>query len=446
MSEPIVIASYRGAGDDGRAEKVAGGLIQLLVPWAHQREVHWVSAAEETIEADTEGLNVPVPIDPSSRHGHYDTISNSVLWPLFHGLDDWVADTIRDTNSAEEAWSAYGGVNHRFAQRIAEHAPQGAVVVVHDYQLLLVPGALAEMRRDLRITYFHHIPFASASEFRLLPGSWRAEIASSVIHAACGFQSPRWESRFLDFCRGEDIDPAPATFVAPVCPDIDKLTRDVSSTEVLRLRRALRDRIGQRKLIVRVDRADPMKNVLGGVHACEALLSQNPGWKSRFVFAHHLVPTRASVDRYNEYLHEVLDAVAAVNSRWSTPEWEPIHINIADHREHGLALLAEYDVLLVNPVREGMNLVAYEGPSVNTRDGALVLSEEAGAYDFLASGVLGIDPASPADTAAKLLQALSLPAPRRGIQAEELRSIIQSKALTGWHDELVRAASPAQVT
>jgi trehalose 6-phosphate synthase len=144
-------------------------------------------------------------------------------------------------------------------------------------------------------------------------------------------------------------------------------------------------------------------------------------------------------------LDEVLDAVTTVNSRWSTPKWEPIHTNVADHREYGLALLAEYDVLLVNPIREGMNLVAYEGPSVNTRDGTVVLSEEAGAYDLLAPGVLGIDPTSPDDTAAKLLQALTSTASKRAIQAEELRSIIQPIDSTAWHDELVLAASPTQV-
>jgi trehalose 6-phosphate synthase len=450
MNESVVIASYRGPqpgnGGNGRSAKAAGGLIQVLAPWTQERAVLWVSATEEATDGDREEVNVPVAIDPSWQSGHYDVISNSVLWPLFHGLSDWVANTLRDTESAESAWRDYRAVNHRFAERISDHAAQEAVVVVHDYQLLLVPGALARMRPDLRIAYFHHIPFASASEFRLVPGPWRAEIASSVACVACGFQSPRWKSRFLDFCDGENIDYSPDAFVAPVCPDIGNLARDVRSSEVLRLRRVLRERIGERKLIARVDRADPMKNVLGGVHACEALLAQNPSWTNNFAFVHHLVPTRGSINRYNDYLDEVLDAVATVNSRWSTPEWQPIHINIADHREYGLALLAEYDVLLVNPIREGMNLVAYEGPSVNTRDGVVVLSEEAGAYDLLGPGTLGIVPASPDDTAAKLLQALSLPVSKRAIQAEELKAIIQSVDRTGWHDELVRAAAPPQTT
>lgn len=449
MTKPVVIASYRGPAEGStraneEVPKGAGGLIQVLQPWAQEHGALWVFAAEaETTPERGGGDRVHIAINDSLRHGHYDLVSNSILWPLFHGMQGWVTDGIRDPAAAETAWGHFRTVNDLFAEQIAEHAPAGATVVAHDYQLLLVPGALRQMRPDLRVAYFHHIPFASAAEFRVLPEPWRREVACSLAGCRCGFQSPRWERRYLDFCAAAGIQAVPDTFVAPVCPNLGGLLRDANSDEVVRLRRDLRNRVGERQLIARVDRADPMKNVLGGVRALDLLLTRRPSWRGEFVFAHHLVPTRTSISGYRSHLSEVLEVIRAVNEKWGDVGWQPIHVNVADRRDYGLALLTEYDVLLVNPVREGMNLVAHEGPAVNTRDGVVVLSEEAGAHDLLAPAVLGVDPSSQSDTASELARALAMPANERTARAKDLRSTLASLGGQSWHDAVVRAGIPA---
>lgn len=442
MSDAVVIASYRGpagrsAGSPGGGPKGAGGLIQVLQPWARERQALWVFAGEDGGDrgARADCQAAPVSIDPAHRRGHYDLVSNSILWPHFHGLHGWASESISSA-TAESGWQSFRAVNHSFAERIAELAPTGAKVVVHDYQLLLVPGALKVLRPDLNVVYFHHIPFASAAEFGAFPAEWREEVAGSLGGCNCGFQSPRWQDRYLDFCGAEGIGAA-ASFIAPVYPDLTDLDETAASHGVESLRRSLRSEFGGRKLIARVDRADPMKNVLGGVRAFDLLLTRYPAWRGRVVFAHHLVPTRGSVEAYRRYLDEVMAAIEDVNRRWEDGDWQPLHVNLADQREYGLALFAEYDVLLVNPIREGMNLVAHEGPALNERNGVLVLSQEAGAHDALAPAAIGVDPVDDSGTAAALAEALEMPDEARAARARALRSTLAGLNRHSWHDKVV---------
>lgn len=448
-----LIASYRGPADagiwDSSAPKAAGGLIQALQPWVEAHNAWWVFAAGEgSIAREANEARVPVEIGGKLRHGHYEVISNSILWPLFHGIDDWATDQLRGHVAADEAWACYKAVNRLFGERILACAPTGSTVVAHDYQLLLLPGILRQARPDLDLIYFHHIPFASHAEFRALPKPWRQEVAESLSGCRCGFQSARWERRFVDFCVAEGAC-EPRTFLAPVGPDLAGLAREAESEEVVQLRHTLRKRVGQRKLIARVDRADPMKNVLGGLQAVDLLLAEDPRWCGEFVFVHHLVPTRTTINSYKRHLADIMESIEAVNKRWHDNEWQPIDANVADQRAYGLALLVEYDILLVNPLREGMNLVAHEGPALNRQDGILVLSEEAGAYDALAPAALGVDPSAPLYTAAELGRALAMPAEERVDRAKRLRSTVASLGVDSWHDVVLRAgrtSKPASIS
>jgi trehalose 6-phosphate synthase len=438
-----VIASYRGfaSRNEGLPRPTArGGLIQALGHWAQASGAAWVFASDASPAADALADPKQVLIDETLRHRHYDIVSNSILWPLLHGLKGWASESVPQGDATAVVWDGYRTVNAAFAERIAAAAATAGTVVVHDYQLMLVPGMVKRLRPDLRVVYFHHIAFATPEEFSILPATWRRDIASSLTGCTCGFQSPRWEQLFVRLCATELPEAKPITFVAPVHPDLSGLDRAVASEDVSRIRTQVRERVGDRQLIARVDRADPMKNIPIGVQALDRLLSEHPSWRGRVVFAHHLVPTRDSIARYRTHLGETLAEIDTVNARWRCDGWEPILVNVADQREHGLALLAEYDVLLVNPVREGMNLVAHEGPVVNTRAGVLVLSEQAGAHDLLGEAVLGIEPGSVADTAAALHRALTMDASERSARAEHLRAALASVGSSSWNDELVRAA------
>jgi trehalose 6-phosphate synthase len=441
MDASVVIASYRGFayGNEG-PRRPGGGLIQALGHWAQTNGAAWVFASDTSPATDAPADPTQVLVDEALRHQHYDVVSNSILWPLLHGLTVWAAESVPQDDAAAAVWDGYRTVNAAFADRIAAAAATAATVVVHDYQLMLVPDILKRLRPDLRVVYFHHIAFATPEEFSVLPATWRFDIASSLASCTCGFQSPRWEQMYVQLCTSELPDAEPITFVAPVHPDLGGLDRAVADEDVVWIRTQMRDQIGERKLIARVDRADPMKNVPTGVRALEQLLSEHPDWRGRIVFAHHLVPTRDSVGRYRNHLAEVLAEIDVVNARWRHGDWEPILVNVADHRAYGLALLAEYDVLLVNPVREGMNLIAHEGPVVNTRAGVLVLSKEAGAHDLLSEAALGIEPGNVADTAAALHRALAMHASERSARAERLRTVLASVGGSSWNDELVRAA------
>lgn len=439
----VLVASYRGPADagiwDSSAPKAAGGLIQALQPWVEARDASWVFAADAgSVAPEANEARVPVEIGSKLRHGHYEVVSNSILWPLFHGMDDWVTDQLQGHVAADEAWESFKAVNHLFGEQISVCAPTGSTVVAHDYQLLLLPGILRQARPDLDLVYFHHIPFASPAEFRALPKPWRQELAESLSSCRCGFQSARWERRFLDFCAAEGAC-ASSTFLAPVGPDLAGLAREAESEEVVQLRRTIRERVGRRKLIARVDRADPVKNVLGGLRAVDLLLAEDPRWRGEFVFVHHLVPTRTTVESYRRHLADIMELIEVVNKRWHDREWQPIDANVADQRAYGLALLAEYDILLVNPLREGMNLVAHEGPALNKQDGILVLSEEAGAHDALAPAAVGVDPSASLYTAAELGRALAMPAEERVDRAKRLRSTVASLGVDSWHDLVLRA-------
>jgi trehalose 6-phosphate synthase len=440
--EQVLIASYRGpieAGPSG--PKGAGGLIQVLQPWAEEHGAQWVFAGAEGQQPSDDGLWMPLKFDELPGHQHYGIISNSILWPLFHGLEGRAIGK-KDLGDPDftDAWEGYRQVNAVFADRIAEQAATDAIVVVHDYQLLLVPGMVRALRTDLHVGYFHHIPFAKADELGRLPDSWRKEIVSSLAGGPSGFQSPRWVELYRGCCTAAGASDV-TTFVAPVGANLDGLRKAVDAQAVRGIRAEVRDEVGEMQLIARVDRADPMKNVLTGVKAVDVLLEEHPEWIEQFVFAHHLVPTRSTVPGYREHLDEILEEVEAVNRKWARGDWAPIDIKVLDQRERGLALMCEYDVVLVNPIREGMNLIAHEGPAVNTRDGVLVLSREAGSYDTFSDAALGIDPLSEEDTATGLHRALSMPQAERQERAERLKRHLEVDFMETWHDDIVAAVA-----
>jgi trehalose 6-phosphate synthase len=331
-----------------------------------------------------------------------------------------------------EAWAGFRRVNEAFADHVAENAPESAVVLVQDYHLSLRSVRLREKRPDLALTHFHHTPFASPSELRVLPDAAREELLHGLCgFDACGFHNSRWASNF-DACVSAFGGDNAMTFVSPASADADDIRAVAASDRCADALRALEEEIGERKLIVRVDRIELSKNLVRGFHAFDDLLRTHPEWRERVVFGAFVYPSREGLAEYQAYRQEVEGVIARINAEWSTPTWTPILYDPSDDFPRSVAALRRYDVLLVNPVRDGLNLVAKEGMLVNERDGVLALSRESGVYAELAEAVVPVHPFDIAGTSDALHAALSMPASERQRMLEVGRARVEARTAARW--------------
>jgi trehalose 6-phosphate synthase len=453
--QPLVVLSNRGplsfgrdASGELRAKRGAGGLVVTLGPGVEREGALWVAAASapDDVEAarsgllDADGFHMrAVEIDVATYRAYYDVVANQTLWFCIHGLWDLPRRPRFDRHWAE-AWGSFREVNERFAAVAADFADDGATVLVQDYQLALVPGMLARTRPDVRVVAFMHTPWCTPEELSVLPDQAADELMEGLGSAgACGFHARRWAAAFSACCL-ERLGRRPEAFVAPAATDADDLHSVEASEECARELGRLDELVGDRQVIVRVDRMELSKNVLRGFWAFDELLETRPDLRGRVVFAAKLYPSRQGVADYLSYAQEVQTLADRVNARWSTPEWTPIVIDPEDNHVAAVAALRRADVLLVNPVRDGLNLVAKEGPLVNDRDGVLVLSRNAGAWDELSENALGVNPFDVSGTASALAQALDMPAGEKAHRAKALREVVESRTPVDWFDDLLGAA------
>lgn len=451
---PLVLVSNRGPlsftlGDDGqlRSRRGAGGLVSGIGPLVVGTPTTWIAAAisdgdrvaaeRGRIEAD--GFNVrTLAIDPTTYRQYYDVICNATLWFVHHGLFD-LSRRPRIDRRWYEAWEAYREVNHAFADVVADEAPEGALVLVQDYHLCLVAPRLAERRPDLAAVHFSHTPFATPDLLRVLPTAVRRELLDGLTaHRACGFHTARWAAGF-EACCAELADRTTPTFVAPLAPDPNDLRAVAGGEACQRALDAFDEQLGDRRLIVRVDRIELSKNLLRGFYAFDELLERFPEHRGQVVFGAFVYPSREGLPEYLAYQEEVRTLVQRLVDKWGDDDWTPIVLDTSDDFPASVAALRRYDVLLVNPIRDGLNLVAKEGPLVNERDGELVLSREAGAWDELAEVATGIDPVDVSGTAEALHHALVRPAAERQERAARLRAVATSRTPRDWLDALVAA-------
>jgi trehalose 6-phosphate synthase len=452
----LVVVSNRGplsftADRSGRlvGHEGAGGLVSSLGPLAASAGATWVAAAmTDTDRAaartgvvhDSGYRLVLLALDPEQYRMAYEDVSNATLWYLHHRLFDLARHPSIDARWFD-AWDAYRAVNRRFAEAAAEVAPPGAAVLVQDYHLALVGATLAGARPDLRIVHFTHTPFCDPGELGVLPRAVAAEMLAGMAAArGCGFHVARWADAFAQGCRAV-LGRAPTTFVAPLAPDVERLRKIAASEDCAAAAERLGTAYGELRLIVRVDRVEPSKNILRGFLAFEELLRRHPEWVERVTFLALVYPSREGLADYVAYRHEIESTVAAVNARWGRPGWDPIVLDVADDVARSVAALQNYDVLLVNPVRDGLNLVAKEGPLLNTRNGALVLSREAGAWDELSGAALGVNPFDIGETADALAHALAMGPDARAQHAVAVRAAAGARAPQHWLDDQLAAAS-----
>jgi trehalose 6-phosphate synthase len=450
---PLVLVSNRGPISFVRDEaghlqprRGGGGLVVVLGPGAQRSDALWLAATTDpsVSAADVDGLRFqPVPLDPADYAAYYDVIANQTLWFCLHGLWD-LPRRPRFDRHWWGAWDRFQSVNEQLAAAADSATAPGGTVLIQDYQLALVPALLAKRRPDVRTATFIHTPWCSPEELSVLPD----QVADTVLRGlagggACGFHSARWASSFGDCCR-DRLGFSPATFVAAAAPNMGDLRSVAASPACDAELTALDSLVGDRQLIVRVDRIEPSKNVLRGFWAFDELLETRPDLRGRVVFAAMVYPSRLGLAEYQAYGQEVQALAAVINDRWSDGDWTPVLLDPEDNYPRSVAALRRYDVLLVNPVRDGLNLVAKEGPLVNERDGVLVLSDRAGAADELGPHVLEVNPFDVSNMASRLALAVEMSMSERSRLASGLRSAAAATTPLHWFETLISSAQNSQ--
>jgi trehalose 6-phosphate synthase len=422
---------------------VVSALAPLLAGNADARWFAAVSsdddrAAVSAGKASVDGLDVRLlAIEARALRLHLDAFCNATLWFLHHGLFDLVRRPRFDARF-RESWNAHVEVNSHFADAIAADASQREVVFVNDYHLALVPALLRERRPDLRVLHFTHTPFCGPNTVGVLPDDVATAICSSLAGGPAGFHTARWAQAFAASATATlGSPPAHAPLVSPLGPDADALETARSAPEVAAARDALAETVGDRTVIVRSDRIEPSKNLVRGFLAFDQLLDSRRDLRGRVVFVAMVYASRQGLAEYLAYANEVEQVVDRVNERWATPGWQPIVLDARDHYARTLAGLERYDVLLVNPLRDGMNLVAKEGPLINQHDGVVCLSREAGAFVELAPAVEMVHPFDLDQTAAALAAACDLAPEERAPRAAHLRTLAGARNPKVWLDDLL---------
>ncbi|GGW14735.1 trehalose-6-phosphate synthase [Streptomyces capoamus] len=454
----MLVASNRGPvsyqlGEDGvlHARRGGGGLVSGLSAIGSDAGSVWVCAAlgdgdRAAVrradggllpEGDTGGQRVRMlDVDATVHAEAYNGIANSVLWFVHHMLYQTPLEPVFDAEFRRQ-WASYEAYNRAFAEALAEEAAEGAAVLIQDYHLALAPRMLRQLRPDLRIGHFSHTPWAPPDYFRLLPDDIAAELLGGILGAdRAAFLTRRWADAFTDCCHavlGPGIPSGTEIGVHGLGADADFLRRRAHEPDVDERMAALRAEIGpDRKTIVRVDRTELSKNIVRGLLAYEQLLADRPEWREKVVHVAFAYPSRQDLAVYREYTAEVQRVAAEINERYGTPGWTPVVLHVKDDFARSLAAYRLADVALVNPIRDGMNLVAKEVPVVSDQGCALVLSREAGAYEELGEDAFVVNPYDIAGTARALHEALTLPAAERAERSKRLAAAATALPPARW--------------
>jgi trehalose 6-phosphate synthase len=467
---PLVLVSNRGPvtfGPDGEIRRGTGGLVTALIGLASHREVTWIASAmtDEDVDAARRNGGRPFPVsapgggdylvklvasDPGAYDRFYNIMANPMLWFIQHYLWDLSnAPDIR-RNETEAFEFGYNVVNEDLARAVLEEIDgvENPVVMVNDYHLYTLPGLIRRVRPDVFLHHFVHIPWSQSDSWRVLPTMIRKEIYDGILsNDIIGFHTRSYRRNFLQCCQdlfelevdhengivqcgGREVwvraYPLPIDSRAVRAVAQRPRTREFEE-ELLRRRREY--------LILRVDRADLSKNVLRGFSAFDTFLEQHPEFRERVTFIAQLMPSRTDVPEYAEYLERIEAVVAVVNHRHGSPDWMPIQLKLRDDLEEAVAAYKHYDVLIVNAMFDGMNLVAKEGPMVNEHAGVSILSENTGAHEELGDYALSVNPFDIQELADSIHAALTMDPQERRRRHEGLTLTVTARNPGDWVDE-----------
>jgi len=485
----VLIASNRGPvsfrfGDDGKltSRRGGGGMVSGLSSVAGQAEVLWVCAALSDADRaaaraapggylDTSGDGRDpagsavrmLDIGAATFDRAYNAIANSTLWFVHHMLYD-TPNRPHFGLAFRREWKSFRAYNAAFADALADgagpdgrHQRGGVRAMVQDYHLTLVPRMLADRRPDVAIGYFCHTPWAPPDYFAILPDDVSREVLDGVLGADhAGFHTRRWADAFLDCCQaflGAEVDKAAGTVrhrghtttvgVHPLGVDAAELRERAAAADVQAHVTALTAAVGGRRLIVRVDRTELSKNIVRGLAAYRELLVSQPQWQGQVIHLAFAYPSRHDLPEYREYAASVQRLARQITDEFGTEDWDPLVLQVNDDYPRSLAAYRLADVLLVNPIRDGMNLVAKEGPLLSERGCALVLSREAGAVVELGGSALVVNPFDVTQTANALHEALTMPDAERRRRAALLAEAGAEHPPQQWFADQVSALDAA---
>jgi trehalose 6-phosphate synthase len=472
QTRSLVIASNRGPvsfsqdeNGDLQSKRGKGGLVTALTGLANLTDAHWIASAQT--EQDRKWDHGPVPLDGSDKiinvqfvspdasayEKYYNGIANSLLWFLQHSLMDISHTPTIDRTTWQDWKDGYTVVNQLFAEAIARQvrlSKRPALVMLQDYHLYLAPAFLRKLlpsRSRYTLMHFIHIPWPGSEDWGLLPSKMRLAILDGLCSVdLLGFQTREDGFNFMRTCesylprayvkfkRGRIWYRNHMTYVRdfPISIDVHAIQQLADSPEVAELRRSFEESYAGRQLIVRIDRIEPSKNIVRGFQAFDELLELHPEHQGKVQFLALLVPSRMEVEKYQAYVEELMGAAGKINVKYSQSGWEPVRILVGEDYPRAVAAMELYDVLLVNSLADGMNLVAKEGPVVNRRSGVLILSERTGAHQQLEPGALLIPPLDIYATAEALHQALTMPQQERQERSERLCHLVEQEDIVDW--------------
>jgi trehalose 6-phosphate synthase len=470
---PVLIASNRGpvsfteeADGSLAAKRGGGGMVSGLSAIADESDMLWVCAAlsdadRAAAKAADGGLLSPadtgadatvrmLDIPPEVFQRAYNGVANSALWFIHHML----YNTPRQPGFGpgfDADWQAYCRYNEMFAAALADAATSagagsGVRALVQDYHLCLVPQLLAERAPATRIAHFSHTPWAPPDYYRLLPEAVGRQVLAGILGADhAGFLCQRWADAFMDCCEtflDAKVDSASGQVsyaghvtsvgVHPLGVDAEQLRARAAEPDVQARMAALAEAAGGRKLIVRVDRTELSKNIIRGLEAYRELLRARPEWRRQVVHLAFAYPSRGDLAEYREYTAAVKELAAEIEAEFAEPGWDPLVLEVVDDYPRSLAACRLADVMLVNPIRDGMNLVAKEGPVLSDHGCALVLSTEAGAAAELAEDAIMVNPFDISQTAAALHQALTMSDAERSRRGAALAAAAAAMPPSRW--------------
>ena len=437
-----------------------GGLVSAVGPVVEELGcmwVGWAGNADETIGPFELGSMrlVPVPLSGKDVELYYEGFANGTLWPLYH-------DVIAPPEYHREWWERYCEVNRRFAEHVAQVAAPGALVWVHDYQLQLVPEMLREQRPDLVIAFFLHIPFPPTRLFAQLP--WRRRIIEGLLGAdILGFQREADASAFREAAEriagyaiheNSVLVPAQEQHGAtrpvlarefPISIDTQTIERLARRHEVRCRAREIREELGNpQTLVLGVDRLDYTKGILHRFKAYEEMLADGELETREITFVQIASPSRERVDAYRALRDEVETTAGRLNGEHGDIGHTPlVYLHRSYSREEMVSFYLAADVMLVTPLRDGMNLVAKEYAACRVDDtGALVLSEFAGAADELQGAVL-VNPHDIEGLKAAILRAVHMPAAEQQRRMHAMRETVRQHDVAHWTESFLEAVSQA---
>jgi len=475
----IIIASNRGPIENIEdqqgiivQQKGSGGLITGLSGAIKNNEATWISCAQtpHDVEFDEGYVSLMdnekdihikyIHVDPQTYDDYYNVIANPLIWFLQHSMWNVPSEPVID-HTTWRAWNeGYLTVNRLFADEIIQQIgkkDKKTLVMLQDYHLYMTAKAMREKmvtNSQPTLLHFIHIPWPGPEYWHILPPKMRKGILDSLCSVdLLGFQT---EEDGLNFIRTiESHLPLAhvsyenkriwydnhATYIHdfPISIDVESLDAMVLNKTVIEHKHALEDTIAEKKLILRVDRIDPSKNIVRGFQAFQELLTLHPDYEGKVIFLAMLVPSRRGIDEYKDYLDKIMAVSGKINADLGKKDWEPVRILVGEDYERALAAMQLYDVLLVNTIADGMNLVAKEGPIINTKNGVLILSERAGASLQLAPGSTIISPCDIYATAEAMHQGLSMDEAEKEKRANTLKSIIQQYDIHRWFSNQLQA-------